>query len=159
MSRKTALLSVLVITLVLQPRLLVQNSEPFNSEPFNYAELWRSLDKSARRAYLDGVVDGTFNTWKAAGDAWLGSGQLCQKPELPKVRVVREKVFVREQSPQIPAVMSDLYSDSANAYISLIDMVFMARDKLEGENINGALAIARKRALDEHRLNQLIKRQ
>lgn len=127
-------------------------------EPFNYAELWGSWGTVGHEAYLEGVVDGTFYAWTAAGEAWLGPGELYKSSDVEKIRIVREKIFVREQRPQIPAVMTDLYSDPANAYIALIDMVFIARDKLEGKDVERALDNARKRALETHRLRQQIKR-
>ncbi len=86
------------------------------------------------------MVDGTLNTFFEAGQAWLEADQLFGKPEIEKVRRVRDRVFVREQAPQILAVMTDLYADPANAYVALIDMVFIACDNLEGRSIDGRLA-------------------
>ncbi len=127
-------------------------------EPYSYATLWRSWGTLCRDAYVDGVVDGSFNAYMAAAEVWLGPGQLHSTPESEKVRRVREQVFVRDQRPQIPAVMTELYSDPANVYVVLIDMVFISRDKLEGKNVETALQDARKRALTQHRLNQQMKR-
>lgn len=128
-------------------------------DPYNYAELWRSWGSVGREAYLDGVVDGTANAYFKAGNAWLGSDVFHAKPELEKVRRVRDEVFVRAQRPQIPAVMTDLYSDPANVYVSLIDMVFIARDKLGGKDIDRPLQEARKSALDTHRVMEQMKRE
>jgi hypothetical protein len=128
-------------------------------DPFNYAELWRSWGAVGREAYLDGVVDGTANAYFKAGNGWLGPDVFHAKPEPDKVRRVRDEVFVRAQRPQIPAVMTDLYADPANAYVSLIDIVFIARDKLEGKDIEKSLQEARKSALDSHRVMERMKRQ
>lgn len=157
--RKTAIMARSAMpTLVVLLLWIATTGHSEAQEPFNYAELWGSWGSVGREAYLEGVVDGTFNAWMAAGEAWLGLGELYKSPEVEKVRIVREKIFVREQRPQIPAVMTSLYRDPANAYVALIDMVFIARDKLEGKDVERALDNARKRALETHRLRQQTKR-
>ena len=123
-------------------------------EPYNYAVFWRSWDAVAREAYIHGVVDGTGSTYFTAAQEWLGVSRLTSKPEPANVTKVRERVFLREVESQVPPVVTDLYRDPANAYIVLIDMVYVARDKLEGKNIDAPLTAARKRALELYRANQ-----
>jgi hypothetical protein len=45
-------------------------------------------------------------------------------------------------------VMSELYRDSANAYVPFAQMFYIARAKLKGEGIEGMLSSARRRALE-----------
>ena len=123
-------------------------------EPYNYAAHWRAWDAVAREAYIRGVVDATGSTYLLASQEWLGISRLTAKPEPANVKKVREKVFLREVESQVPSVVTDLYRDPANAYIVLIDMVYVARDKLEGKNIDAAVATARKRAIEVHRFNK-----
>ncbi len=65
--------------------LLFSSSLHSSDEPYNYAALWRSWGSTGQQAYLKGVVDGTFNTFLEAGQAWLEADQLFRKPELEKV--------------------------------------------------------------------------
>ena len=152
MLRARCIAGVIVGMLVFAPDLTLRAEEPVN-----YAALWRSLGSVGHVAYLRGVVDGTFNAYKTAGQEWLGSGYLFVTPEPENVRRVREKVSVGELAPQIPVVITDLYSDPANAYIELIHMVFIARDKIEGKNVEERLQDARKHTLDQHRLREQFK--
>ena len=142
----------LVLILLYQP-----TSALFAEDPYNYADLWRSWGPTGREAYLDGVVDGTASAYLKAGNVWLPSDVFHGRPEPEKVRRVREVVIVGPQRPQIPAVMTDLYSDPANAYVSLIDMLFIARDKIAGKQIEKALQEARKSALETHRVMEQLK--
>ena len=54
--------------------------------------------------------------------------------------------------------MTHLYRDPANAYIRLDDMLRIARDKIEGKDIESALRDARQRAFEEFELNNEMTR-
>lgn len=124
--------------------------------PPNYSELWRLYGELGQEAYVDGVVDGTFNAFMAARQGWLPSDEQIGTPDSPRVQAVVQKVFVMEQRPQIPAVMTLLYRDPANAYIPLIDMVFIARDRLAGQDVEPRLQQARREALESYRFMQQL---
>ncbi len=49
-------------------------------------------------------------------------------------------------------VVTDLYKDPANSFIDATDMIFLAQDKLRGENIEDDLARKRKWAVELHNL-------
>ena len=123
------------------------------SQPYNYAKLWNSMNSFSRHIYIKGVVDGIseayfFTISNVAPD------KFAKTPEPLEVKKVREKLFVRYTQDQIPDVITSLYSDPANSYISMIDMFFLARDKIEGKSIEYKLMNARKSAMDSYKLNQ-----
>ncbi len=123
-----------------------------SAEPYNHAAVWRAWDFAARNSYVRGVIDGAINVYIAAAEEWLAPGEFLKTPKLRKVTLVERRVFVGEVESRIPAVITDLYGDPANVYIAMVDMVYLARDKLEGQNIDPLLAAARKRAIELHRL-------
>ena len=121
-------------------------------EQYNHAAVWRMWDAIAQTTYVRGVVDGAINVYVAAGEEWLGPGQLFKTPEAARIARVRQRVFVGNVESRIPAAMSDLYRDPANSYVALVDMVYIARDRLEGKDVEKSLADARKRAVELDRI-------
>jgi len=126
-------------------------------ELYNYASVWQSWSPAVREAYVKGVVDGAFHAYMTAGQEWLDRGQLNKQPVPEKVARVKERVVLADVEAQVPSVISDLYKDPGNIYIVLVDMVYVARDKLEGRNVDLVLAAARKHAVDVHRASQNVK--
>ena len=55
--------------------LLLSSSLHSSDGPYNYAALWRSWGSTGQQAYLNGVVNGTLNTFLEAGQAWLEADQ------------------------------------------------------------------------------------
>jgi hypothetical protein len=76
------------------------------------------------------------------------SGQPFRTPETARVERVRQKYSSAMWSFEFPAVMTDLYRDPANACVALVDMVYIARDRLEGKDVEKSLGDARRRALE-----------
>lgn len=134
--------------------LLLAASPVFTAEPYNYAELWRSWNASAREAYVSGVVDGIaeshLKTLSATAPHLIGND--APPPDLKKVK---DRLFVRYTRDQIVPVMSDLYKDPSNAYVSTLNALFLARDKIEGKDISTGLMAARKDAMEIHRLIEI----
>jgi hypothetical protein len=123
-------------------------------ELYNYATVWQSWNAAVRGAYVKGVADGAFHAYMTAGQDWLDRGQLTKRPEPEKVARVRERVIVSDVEAQMPSVITDFYQDPGNIYIVLVDMVYVAKDKLEGKDVDLALAAARKHAVEVHRASQ-----
>ena len=117
-------------------------------QPYNYAEFWRNWPASAREAYVIGLHDGIADTYFTAWEAWAGA---LRQEQIDRVRV---KVFLGNTQDQVASVMTNLYTDPANALVAWVDMAHIARDKLEGKEIDTNLRAARKRALDTFELNQ-----
>ena len=84
--------------------------------------------------------------------------KLAKASSSPHVKKIRGKLFVRYTRDQIRNVTSDLYKDPANAFISTLDMFFLARDKIEGKDVEIGLMEARKKAMDIHQLNDDMQR-
>jgi len=125
----------------------------WSGDPYNYAELWKSYPEQTKRAYIDGFTDGVSETFFAAAGSWIGYDKL-KDPVPEKVKKVRDRVFLRYTKDQIPAVMTDLYKDPANAFILFQDMLLIARDKIEGKKIEESINEARKHAMDNHKMNE-----
>jgi hypothetical protein len=100
-------------------------------EPINSAKLWKSWAVSDRLVYLYGFEDGSSH-------AVLHLGPIDEN-----AKKNAQKTALRYDLSQIRDVMTRLYSDPVNAYISLSAMVFIGRDILDGKNAEELLTKAR----------------
>ena len=100
-------------------------------EPINSARSWKSWNSFERVLYLRGFVDGSSRVL------------LHFRPADEKAIQTAQAAALRYDFSQIRDVMTNLYSDPANAYIGLGAMVFIARDKLDGKNAEVLLTRAR----------------
>jgi len=126
------------------------------AEPYNYAELWRSWTIVAREAYITGVVDGIAEAYIVTITT-VAPDKFLKTPAPTEVKKTTDKLFVRYTRDQIRDVMTDLYKDPANAFISTLDMFFLSRDKIEGKDVGKGLMEARKKAIDTHQLNESMR--
>lgn len=145
---KTGIASILFALAISMPA--------FGSEPPNYGRLWNMWTPGERDAYLNGVVDGVarayFVTLKTVAPKLFNA-----KQEPASVKATTDALFVRYTREQLPDVISYLYSDPANAYVSTLDMFFLARDKIEGKDISKGLMQARHDAMRSHEMNEEIR--
>ena len=119
------------------------------ADPYNYAERWRSWNIVAREAYISGLVDGIAEAYHVTLTT-IAPDKSWKSPEPVEVKKVREKLFVRYTKEQIGDIITDLYKDPANVFISTLDMFFLARDKIEGKDIAKDIMDSRKKAMDTH---------
>ena len=105
--------------------------------------------------YARGIVDGVNRAYANAGQEWLPGEWLTSTP---RVERVRKRVFPILDAEAIVPVMSELYQDPANAFVSTTDTFYLARDRLLGENISSMLLDARKKAIENSELNERLKR-
>ena len=112
-------------------------------EPTNSAKLWKSWNSSDRLFYLWGFEDGGSQVVLH----FLG-------PWDDHIKKTMQATALRYDLSQIGDVMTSLYSDPANAYISLSAMVFIARDKLDGKNAEQMLTTARQDDCDYHSISK-----
>jgi len=129
---------------------LAQESEKYHfwEENFNYAEFWNSLSYNEKVIYLLGVSGGieryqseTKNfllvTWKSLDRNKLSVEE--RKEEVRKVWNVRDILFGWQSLVRYGGYraiinnMDGLYKDSANMYISMIDMGFLSYYKIKSE--------------------------
>jgi len=136
--------------------LMLLNAVAVAADPYDYAARWRSWNIISREAYVDGVTDGIAEAYFFTMEN-VGQDKVRKKPEPPQVTKVRERLFVRDTRNQICEVITGLYKDPANAYIISLDMFFLARDKIEGKDIAKDIMDARKKAMENHRLNEQMK--
>lgn len=137
--------------------LLVFGMAPASAtEPFNSAALWHSWDNVARDAYIEGVVDGIAEAFITTMTT-VAPKKLRNDPTPPEVKKVTDKLFVRHTRNQIQDVMTDIYKDPANSFISTLDVFFLARDKIEGRDIGKDTMEARKKAMERHELNEKMR--
>jgi len=136
--------------------LLILMKTALAADPYNHAGLWRSWDIVAREAYICGVVDGIAEAYIVTLTTVVPNS-FSKSPVSPEVKKAWEKLSVRYTRDQIRDVITDLYKDPANAFISTLDMFFLARDKIEGKDIAKGIMDARKRAMDIHKLNEEMK--
>lgn len=129
----------------------------FAVEPYNYAELWRSWNIVAREAYISGVVDGIVEAFIVTMTT-VAPDKMAKTPTPAEVKKTTDKLFVRYTRDQIRDVITDLYKDPANGFINTSDMFFLARDKIEGKDIATGLMEARKKTMDDHQLNEEMRR-
>lgn len=107
---------------------------PSGQELVNYGRRWNAWSGESRSIYLEGFVDGQSHTY------------LLLTNDLPKDRreSLRMQTFTFYDGSAIRDVMTSLYSDPANTYITFDSMVYIARDKLAGQDIESRLREARK---------------
>jgi hypothetical protein len=131
MKRTFAVAALLALVAVTPPAFACTTMPGF--EPVNSAKQWKSWNSYERLVYLRGFMDGSSHVVLHR----LGTSF----DEMTKKNL--EATTLRYDLEQIRAVTTSLYSDPANAYISLSAMVFIARDKLDGKNAEQLLTKAR----------------
>jgi hypothetical protein len=135
---------------------------------YNYREVWNSWTDYQRYVYLWGFNDGTkYAAYKFPNGAREITGaKALSVPELNKAFNFADKLTIIKITSNITSngdvninfeerdlkiirdIVSDLYSDPANAYIRFEDIIFIAIDKLSGKPIEKMLEIERKEAVD-----------
>ena len=103
-------------------------------ELVNYGRDWKRWPNAARSIYLDGFIDGQSKTYFAL------------RADLPPNRQepLRNETFTFYGTDALRDVMTSFYSDPANTYISFGSMIYVARDKLSGKDVEPMLREARK---------------
>ena len=125
-------------------------------EPYNYGKIWNSWSDYMRSIYIMGLKDGlqeqiSFSfiarliiEEKSVFDKYL------KDSEVVKTEEARNKTlsdFIRGDDEVIRNVMTDLYEDPANTYISFYDMGGIAYRELKGKSLESLLREAREKAL------------
>lgn len=99
----------------------------------NFGHEWTAWSDGERSIYLEGFIDGQGHTfflfWNVVSPA--------------RRAALRLQSFTFYDRNAIRDVMSSLYSDPANTYITFDAMVYIARDKLSGKDIEMNLRHAR----------------
>lgn len=132
----------------------------FYQENFNYAEFWNSLSYNEKVIYLLGVSGGIERykseiedfplvTWKGLDRNKLSVEESAE--EIKKVSRVTGILFAWQNFVSCGGYraiinnMDDLYKNSANMYISMIDMGFLSFYKIHPEPVELLLEVMRER--------------
>ncbi len=100
---------------------------------FNYGKQWKSWPEISRSTYLMGFVNGQDSTYFAL------------RGDLPPARreALRLRTYTFYDKDVLRDIMTSLYADPANTYVRYSSMVYIARDKLAGKDIEPVLRHAR----------------
>jgi hypothetical protein len=107
-------------------------------EIIKYGPIWRAWDDNERNAYLGGFVDGQNDTYTVFESL----------PELVSTSAARKEalrlqLYTLYDHDVLRPVMTDLYRDPANIFITFGAMVYIARDKVTGRDIEPMLRYSR----------------
>jgi hypothetical protein len=127
------------------------------AEPYRYSDSWRAWNISAREAYIEGVFDGVLQGFTVTLTT-VAPDKAAQTPVPPEIKKTIEALVGRYAINEIQSVITDLYEDPSNAFISTRDMYFLAIDKLKGKDIRNSLLEARKSGMVVHRLYENMRR-
>lgn len=156
MERKASSSRQGVFCLVVVSMLLIPVASTAEDGPYNYGAVWNGWSPQSRSAYLWGYKDGNFAAYWLAGKEWL-KDEFLSKPESPRVKQVREKLFLVFDGDAIAPVMTTIYKDPANTFVDLVDAARLSRDKLKGEDIEPGLLAARRKAIRNYENEQKAK--
>ena len=125
-------------------------------EPYNYGKIWNSWSDYTRSVYIMGFKDGLQRhinfpflmrliiEEKDVFDKYLKDSEVVKTEEKGN-RILWDFIMFDDEA--IRNVMTDLYKDPANTYISSYDMSGIAHRKLKGDSIDVLLREAREEAL------------
>jgi len=151
------------------------------AEPYNYREVWNSWTDYQRYIYLWGFKDARENigliTIAGIIKEFMG-GKVLSIYELKEIINLTSEIDLLEPNASITDyeelnvsfkppdlkvirdIMTDLYKDPANAYISFENMIFIAIKKLKGEKVESILEEKRKSVIkSEELIEKLLKKQ
>jgi hypothetical protein len=100
---------------------------------FDYGKQWNAWSSDRRLIFVEGFVEGQSATFFALFN------------DLPPGRreQLRLERFTFYKSDVLSSVMTSLYADPGNTYIRYGSMVYIARDRLNGKDIEPVLRRAR----------------
>jgi hypothetical protein len=114
--------------------LLLFATQAFGQIPMpKYSEAWSNASHEIRMAYLEAYQSGV---WDAVIIGTFHIQTKCPHSEqLNMMNQIKEQLFTTIDYDTIIKVITDLYRDPANTYISWAQMLRLAKQKLEGKDI------------------------
>ena len=128
--KRTILLMVVIVTLS------IISSNVWAIERYNYGKVWKSWSDNERHVYIWGFSNGLFEGWRRTFEQFVTEkyktkgGSFQMPPELEKANREMDLEF---ETNAIKDVVTDLYKDPSNAFISFTNMIYVARNKIKGE--------------------------
>jgi hypothetical protein len=135
-------------------------------EPVNYGKMWNSWSDYMRNIYIMGLKDGLQKQItlpfiaqliieeKDVFDKYLKDSEVVKTEEKGN-RILWDFIMFDDEA--IRNVMTDLYKDPANTYISFYDMSGIAYRKLNGDYIEPLLKELRKNIMLRQRILKNLK--
>jgi hypothetical protein len=126
-------------------------------EPVNWGEFWNSSSGIEKNAYLIGISLG-FEKVVSDYMNW-GVSYFKEEPESNEIDAGKKlfsSIFIKYYQLQknisvdfnaLIKIMSDLYKNPVNKYISFSEIIFISCQKLRGESIESSLMELRKEVL------------
>jgi hypothetical protein len=125
--------TILLLSLITAAQAASNPCQPSSDfTPFKYGTRWLQWDEHERDIYLEGFVDG--------GSVYFEF--MLRQPERVRKEVF-SKTTVMYNSDVLSPVVTSLYKDPANVFIRYDSMVFIARDKIAGKDVEPLLRKAR----------------
>ena len=130
-------------------------------EPYNYGKIWNSWSDYTRSIYIMGLKDGLQKhiTFSFLTRLMMEERDIFNKclrdTEVVKTEMAGNKIlwdFIMFDDEAIRNVMTDLYKDPANTYISFYDMSGIAYRKINGDSIEPLLKELRKNIMLRRRI-------
>lgn len=135
------------------PIKILKEKNTLTEELMNWGEIWNYLSNDERMLYCFGMRDGMAEGIFVCVEWMHINITNSEKSRLPKLDFVikfdQYCDFLSSNIDVVIKVVSNLYLNPANSYISTTDMCFIAYQKLNGEDIEPLLQEARKKALLE----------
>lgn len=99
----------------------------------NYGREWSGWSTAMREIYVYAFIEGQSNTYL----------ELFNDVPADRREPLARKTFLYYDVDALAVVMTDLYRDPANTYIRYSAMIYIAKSKLEGNNIESSLRYSR----------------
>ena len=135
------------------PIKILEEKNTLTEELMNWDEFWNCLSEDVRIVYFIGMRDGMAKGILDCVEWMYINLTNSEKSQLPKldfaIKFDQYCDFLSSNTDVVIKVVSNLYLNPANSYISPTDMCFIAYQKLKGEDIEPLLQEERKKALLE----------
>ena len=133
------------------PIKILKEKNTLTEELMNWGETWNYLSNDERILYCVGMRDGMAKGIFVCVEWMHINITNSEKSRLPKLDFVikfdQYCDFLSSNTDVVIKVVSNLYLNPSNSYISITDMCFIAYQKLKGEDIEPLLRELREKAL------------
>jgi len=141
---------ILLVTILCTNQISLAIAAEAITDDTSDAALWRSLTMDGRKGIILGYKLGTLKTYRKTTEYWLATGYFRKKPSANDLARIKAKVYTAADTLTVVGGTSKLYEDPANAYVILQDAIYMAIDRLKGNDIEQQLREARQSGYEIH---------
>ncbi len=123
-------------TLFLLILFFILTSVSYAGDRTNWSAWWNSLSRTERGLYLGGFNAGVCRVWYLVHEKKINVTSQDEK-------ILLQQVFYDDELFDMPKILNMLYEDPANKYIDIGAMIYIAKAKLNGGQIEQMLLKAR----------------